>query len=199
MDHLARMAGARAGAPWPTGRERLEAFKGMVLADAMAHTRDDVSLTDKPAGRRGDSVPPRRLVPPGRIAIKFPVLAGTELTSNFSRREYLDTVERAIEYIRAGDVFQVNLAQRLLHPARDDSLSLYLRMRRRNPATFAAYFDLGEFQIVSASPERFLKVRRRPRRSPTDQGHAPPIARGPRPICSQATSCCKAKRTGPKT
>jgi para-aminobenzoate synthetase component 1 len=52
----------------------------------------------------------------------------------------------------------VNLAQRLLHPARDDSQSLYLRMRRRNPATFAAYFDTGDFQIVSASPERFLNV-----------------------------------------
>ncbi|MEX2139728.1 MAG: anthranilate synthase component I family protein [Pirellulales bacterium] len=92
------------------------------------------------------------------LAPQFPVLSGTELTSNFSCPEYLKTVEDAIEYIRAGDIFQVNLAQRLLHPARDDSPSLYLRMRRRNPAPFAAYFDLGEFQIVSASPERFLNA-----------------------------------------
>jgi para-aminobenzoate synthetase component 1 len=93
------------------------------------------------------------------LAPQFPALAGSELTSNFSRAKYLETVGRAIEYIRAGDVFQVNLAQRLLHPAIDDSQSLYLRMRRRNPAPFAGYFDVGEYQIASASPERFLQVR----------------------------------------
>ncbi len=80
------------------------------------------------------------------------------LTSSFTREQYLAAIERAIEYIRAGDVFQVNLAQRLLHPATDDSVSLYLRLRERNPATFGGYFDLGDFQIASASPERFLQV-----------------------------------------
>src|SRR5262249_34112532 len=52
----------------------------------------------------------------------------------------------------------VNLAQRLLYPARESPLQLYLRLRRRNPAPFAAYFDLGDFTIASASPERFLRV-----------------------------------------
>jgi len=80
------------------------------------------------------------------------------LTSNFSASEYLQAVEQAIDYIVAGDVFQVNLAQRLLSPAREDPVQLYLRLRRRNPAPFAAFFDLGDFQILSASPERFLKV-----------------------------------------
>lgn len=83
----------------------------------------------------------------------------SELTSNFSRDEYLAAVRHAVEYIHAGDIFQVNLAQRLLYPAQGNSAELYLRLRERNPATFAAYFDLGEFQIVSASPERFLSLR----------------------------------------
>jgi para-aminobenzoate synthetase component 1 len=83
------------------------------------------------------------------------------LTSNFSRRQYLAAVERAIEYIRAGDIFQVNLAQRLLYPSLDNSVDLYLRLRERNPATFAGYFDLGQAQIISASPERFVSVRNR--------------------------------------
>lgn len=78
--------------------------------------------------------------------------------SNFSRLAYLAAVERAIEYIRAGDVFQVNLAQRLLTPSRDPAWQLYLRLRERNPANFAAYFDAGDFQLASASPERFLRV-----------------------------------------
>src|SRR5262249_5637963 len=93
------------------------------------------------------------------LAPQYPVGRVPGLTSNFSRDDYLRTVERAIEYIFAGDVFQINLAQRLLYPAHDDAISLYLRLRERNPATFAAYFDAGNFQIASASPERFLNVR----------------------------------------
>ena len=108
-------------------------------------------------------VPPRRpiqepRVPKERLAPQFAMPGPAGLTSNFSAQDYLATVRRAIEYIHAGDVFQVNIAQRLLYPARDDAVSLYLRLRRCNPATFAGYFDLGATQIVSASPERFLKV-----------------------------------------
>jgi para-aminobenzoate synthetase component 1 len=102
--------------------------------------------------------PPLPVLAPADLAPRFPVEGPAGLTSNFSEADYLRTVRRAIDYILAGDVFQVNLAQRLLFPARDDSVSLYLRLRRRNPAPFAGYFDLGDFQIVSASPERFLKV-----------------------------------------
>ncbi len=92
------------------------------------------------------------------LAPQFVVPGPEGLTSNLSTDGYLKAVRRAIEYIHAGDVFQVNIAQRLLFPAHDDAVSLYLRLRRRNPATFAGYFDLGPMQIVSASPERFLQV-----------------------------------------
>ena len=91
----------------------------------------------------------------------FPVPGHPGLLSNFSAEQYLAAVARAIEYIHAGDVFQVNLAQRLLFPAHSDSRSLYMRLRERNPATFAAYFDFGAGQIISASPERFLQVKDR--------------------------------------
>src|SRR5207248_2756933 len=67
---------------------------------------------------------------------------------------------RAIEYIHAGDCFQVNLAQRLLLPAPPSPVDVYRRLRERNAATFAGYFDLGDFVIASASPERFLRVER---------------------------------------
>lgn len=108
--------------------------------------------------------------PPFPSAATAPPLCGDELTpqhavggipglaSNFSRSEYLSAVSRAIEYIRAGDIFQVNLAQRLIYPAADHATAIYLRLRQRNPATFASYFDLGDVQIASASPERFLRV-----------------------------------------
>ncbi len=82
-----------------------------------------------------------------------------EITSNFSATDYQRMIERAVDYIYAGDVFQVNLSQRLLCSAKSDSLTLYLKLRRQNPAPYAGYFDLGEWQICSSSPECFLKVR----------------------------------------
>ncbi len=93
-----------------------------------------------------------------KLAEQFSVSSCGQLTSNFSHSLYLEAVQRAIDYIYAGDIFQVNLAQRLLHPAVDDAVTLYRRLRRRNPATFAGYYDLGDMQICSASPERFLSV-----------------------------------------
>jgi len=80
------------------------------------------------------------------------------LRSNFSSDGFQEAVAAAIEYIHAGDVFQVNLAQRLLMPQSSDSIALYQRLRKKNPAPFAGFFDLGDYQIVSASPERFLRV-----------------------------------------
>lgn len=80
------------------------------------------------------------------------------LSSNFTSEEYIETVGRAIEYILAGDIFQVNLAQRLAVPAHGDSLTLYQRLRTVNPAPFAGYFDFGSGQLLSASPECFLRV-----------------------------------------
>ena len=109
------------------------------------------------------SVPPRN--PPKKtttiakeeLAEQFEVRG--DLTSNFSKERYLTAVQNCIDYIYAGDIFQVNLSQRLLHPATTDSVDLYIRLRHRNPATFAGYFATDDFEIVSASPERFLQVR----------------------------------------
>jgi para-aminobenzoate synthetase component I len=97
-------------------------------------------------------------IPFDELAPQWLVPQHPGLASNFSTEQYLATIRRAIEYIHAGDIFQVNIAQRLMFLAARDSVELYLRLRRRNPATFGGYFDLGETQIVSASPERFLKV-----------------------------------------
>jgi para-aminobenzoate synthetase component 1 len=92
------------------------------------------------------------------LAAQFQVQRPNGLRSNFSADGYKTIVRRAVEYIRAGDIFQVNLSQQLHYPADGDSLSLYLRLRQCNPAPFAGWFDLGETQIISASPERFVRV-----------------------------------------
>jgi para-aminobenzoate synthetase component 1 len=87
-----------------------------------------------------------------------PLPSFPDVFSNLDRAGYLAAVRRAIEYIHAGDCFQVNLSQRLLHRATLTPLELYQRLRSCNPAPFAGYFDLGDFAIASASPERFLRV-----------------------------------------
>jgi para-aminobenzoate synthetase component 1 len=115
-------------------------------------------------GLHRESRPPARpcLAPLAAVdlAPSFPLAGRPHLTSNFSRRQYLGAVARAVEYVHAGDCFQVNLSQRLLHPAGIAPLELYRRLRQRNPAPFAGYFDLGDFVVASASPERFLRVQR---------------------------------------
>jgi para-aminobenzoate synthetase component I len=70
-------------------------------------------------------------------------------------------VRRIIDYILAGDIYQANLTQRFSAtlPPEADPFSLYCALRRRNPAPFAAYLRHGDLAVVSASPERFLKLR----------------------------------------
>ncbi len=96
--------------------------------------------------------------PPLRLAPQWPVPGLAPLTSTFDRDGYLAAVRRAVEYVHAGDCFQVNVAQRLLAPADVPPRVLYRRLRERNAAPFAGYFDLGEFVLASASPERFVRV-----------------------------------------
>jgi para-aminobenzoate synthetase component 1 len=78
--------------------------------------------------------------------------------SNVTRDQYIAAVAKGVEYIHAGDIFQVNLSQQLSAKLSDNPLSLYDTLRRVSPAPFAAYFDLGKSQLLSASPERFLVV-----------------------------------------
>jgi para-aminobenzoate synthetase component 1 len=79
--------------------------------------------------------------------------------SNCSRLEYMDMVRRAKEYIRRGDIYQVNLSQRFSAPVTMAAPELYGRLRELSPAPFAAYLDFGEVTILSSSPERFLMKR----------------------------------------
>jgi anthranilate/para-aminobenzoate synthase component I len=80
-------------------------------------------------------------------------------TSSLSRPAYELAVRRAVDYIRAGDVFQVNLAQRLSAPWRGDPFALYGRLRETSPSPFMALLRLGGADVISASPERFVRRR----------------------------------------
>lgn len=83
-----------------------------------------------------------------------------EIIYEMKKDEYMDIVKRAKEYIAAGDIFQANLSQRVSAYIGDTSCwNLYRTLSSINPAPFAAYMDFGDYQIVSSSPERLLKVR----------------------------------------
>lgn len=81
------------------------------------------------------------------------------LLSNFTPAGYRAAVAEAIARIRAGEVFQVNLSQRLLKPQGASSVAAYLALRARAQATFSAFLDLGTHQVLSISPERFLQLK----------------------------------------
>lgn len=78
--------------------------------------------------------------------------------SNFTRDEYVTGVQRVIDYIRAGDIFQANLTQRFIAPFQRSSLELYQNLRATNPAPFAGYFQSDDWALASASPERFIQL-----------------------------------------
>jgi len=80
------------------------------------------------------------------------------LAANFTPDAYREAVRRAVEYIYAGDIFQVNLSQRFSTPQVIDAWSLYTRLRDINPAPFAAFLTCGDLEVICASPERFLKL-----------------------------------------
>ncbi|MEO6993134.1 MAG: aminodeoxychorismate synthase component I [Lacunisphaera sp.] len=81
-----------------------------------------------------------------------------EPVSNLTKDEYLRRVAQVKEYIAAGDVYQVNLAQRFELQTADEPFAIYERLRKFNPAPFGAYLDAGSFQILSSSPELLLRV-----------------------------------------
>lgn len=136
QSHLSRPG--IAGSPEPLDRDPS-------LSIASRSAPDPSSLANSP--RPQSPVPPAPLPP------------STPITGNFTPDAYRAAVARAIEYIRAGDIFQVNLAQRFsvpIDPAH--APSIYARLMARTPADYGALLDFEDFQILSNSPELFLAI-----------------------------------------
>lgn len=91
---------------------------------------------------------------PAPSALRQPVSTATEVTA----AEYLAAVRATLDYIAAGDVYQVNLAQRFSVTNAPAPTTLFAALQRQHPMPFAAYVDGGDFTLVSNSPECFLTV-----------------------------------------
>lgn len=96
--------------------------------------------------------------------------------TNFTKYEYEQIIEKTIDYIKSGDIFQANIAQRFdaQLPEDFDPFAHYLRLREKNAAPFSCYMNLGSIKISSSSPERFLSCKNK-------QVYTQPI-KGTRPI-----------------
>ncbi len=99
----------------------------------------------------------------------------SDVASNFSREGYLEAIKKVKGYIARGDVYQVNISQRFEATIACEPWELYLRLRRVNPAPFAAYLQYPEVAVLSASPEEFLhleagQVRTRPMKGTRPRG-----------------------------
>lgn len=146
FDHLRRESFLFAnGRPLRGARERLDRARtriatceDLLAAVPVAGDADDTQArADRPAWKR-------------RAAV----------SSNFDRPAYEAAVQRVIDYILAGDIYQANLSQCFsarLAPT-DSPWALYRRLRARSPAPFAAYLAWGRQVLASASPERFLRL-----------------------------------------
>ncbi len=96
--------------------------------------------------------------PVNNAGVHIPEAGNTSFKGNFTHESYVAAVQRARQYIIDGDIFEVNLSQRFEAELHIPPYKLYTRLRGINPAPFAAYLSFDDLKIISASPERFLKV-----------------------------------------
>ncbi len=83
--------------------------------------------------------------------------ASRDVLRDFAKDDYIAAVLRAKEYIAAGDMMQVQVGQRLRKPYTESPLSLYRALRSLNPSPYMYFYDMGDFQIVGASPEILVR------------------------------------------
>ena len=94
----------------------------------------------------------------GPSTTETPAGGPRSIASSLPRPEYLAAVGRALRYIHAGDIYQVNLAQRLAASCPFSGWEYFERLTAASPAPFSAYFGCGDFALVSSSPELFLRL-----------------------------------------
>jgi para-aminobenzoate synthetase len=105
------------------------------------------------AGEKSGGGPHLQVGPP-------PDFSPSTLALSQTRSQYLEDVEASIDYLLAGDSYEICLTNELSLETDADPLDLYRALRRANPAPFSAYLRFGDLSVLSSSPERFLRVGR---------------------------------------
>jgi aminodeoxychorismate synthase component I len=142
------------------------AFDDLLLPEMLVAFPRRLMVHDRRAGRfwqvgvTFEDAAGRRLVPEDQEiwppALPVDAYRVGKPRSNFTRKAYLQALTRIREYIRQGDVYQVNLTQRFSFPLSGEPYYLFQRLFQLNPAPFFAYLNCDDFQVLSTSMERFL-------------------------------------------
>jgi anthranilate synthase component I len=121
---------------------------------------DDEGGIDAAYERAADAIADvrRRLRAPVPVPSEPRIAAPPAFESNMTREQFEGVVERIIEYIRAGDAYQVVPSQRFSAPAPVEALSIYRGLRTVNPSPYMYFLEFGDFQLAGASPEPLVKV-----------------------------------------
>ncbi len=159
----ARLERVKGSAPDDVGGPDLEFgfYDGVIMAD---HTAHRMFLVACPVAGQPSATIFRRLEQTLAASVKTILVLSSKVASNglkaaMSRADYLQAIARIKGYIASGDVYQVNLTQRFEAPLTCHPFELYQKLRRRSPAPFACYINCDALQVVSSSPERFLRIR----------------------------------------
>jgi len=114
---------------------------------------------DPATAQRWNDLVDRFSTPKRQVSSQSPFRVLGEVRANMDAEQYAAGFERIQRYIRDGDCYQVNFAQRFEVEAEGSAWSAYQALRQANPAPFAAYLSYPFVQVLSCSPERFLQVR----------------------------------------
>lgn len=159
------MVGAAGLAGYDTGRyyETLptHAKDDYACPDIAVGLYEQSLIEDKQTGKiyhcRLAHVPTLSTAPPtGENRQRFDLTSAWQ--SNLSRQDYLDALTRIDAYLKAGDCYQVNMAQRFTAGYQGEPFDAYCRLRDSNQAPFSAYLRCGDSHVLSISPERFISV-----------------------------------------
>ncbi|MDI3280336.1 MAG: aminodeoxychorismate synthase, component I [Bacillota bacterium] len=137
------------------------------------------SCGESPAKKIGEMQELLQGIRPAKAHSPAPVrIHSRPIRCNFDREGYLKAVKKAIDYIFAGDIFQVNLSQRFAAEINTSPFQLYKKLRTINPAPFAAFLNFEQVAVACSSPERFLKrsgnlVETRPIKGTRPRGKTP--------------------------
>ena len=123
--------------------------------------KDDLRLPDAYllAFDRHEMLP--AINPPSTMPSETPILQTSDVTSSMSEQDYGRAFERIKKYITAGHIYQINLTHRLQLETRESPRELFLRLAAGNPVEHLAYIEGDGFEVLSASPERFIRIRGR--------------------------------------
>lgn len=135
----------------------------LLVFDHVQHKLKIMTLSE-PGGEAGANETVERLMSIIRMSLRTPAIVPSpcstnELSSNFTNEQFCTAVEQTKEFIRAGEVFQLVLSQRLSGETEAEPFTVYRALRMLNPSPYLFYLDLGPTKLIGSSPEALVRLK----------------------------------------